>query len=193
MNKALFGAVLSAFLFPMTVNAETISEALLDCSKESNSLKRLVCYDRLVKDIKQYEDGERPSFSLPGFSLESDQNAQAPSAQTPVTPAAPVRPAAPARDEDADFGLSDRQKEDKKEEKNKEKKKIYLTIAKIEQSGRINVKLTFENGQVWRQTDNSRGPKLRVGDVVYIERAALGSFVLSKDDVKKRIRVKRER
>ena len=184
MNKALLGAILGAFLFPVAAHAETISQALLDCSKESNTLKRLVCYDRLVKDIKQYEDGELPAFSLPNFEVsDSGQNTTTPSASATPRPA-PRQEQSVNRDADADFGLA-RRDEDKD-------KKVYLTIAKIEKSGRRNVLLTFENGQVWRQTDGE-SYRLKVGDVVYVERAALGSFVLSKDDIKKRIRVKRER
>jgi quercetin dioxygenase-like cupin family protein len=84
-----------------------------------------------------------------------------------------------------DFGLPRVKKVDPDE-------KIYMTITKVSEGPRGKLKFTFDNGQVWKQSD-SASINIKEGDVVYIERGAIGSFWLSQDSIKKRIRVKRDR
>ncbi|WP_025821296.1 hypothetical protein [Shewanella marina] len=68
--------------------------------------------------------------------------------------------------------------------------KIELTISKVNKNPYGALRLYFENGQVWKQTD-TRSFRLKSGDKVYIERAALGSFLLGIDGRNTTIRVKR--
>ena len=194
MNKVLLSIVIGAFLFPITGQAETLSEALLKCSREQNSLKRLVCFDGVTKDVKQFEDGERPSFVIPSYRLSDNNPPQAASAPAPRAPV-PVPQATPPtnpvqnaqggayRDEDF-FGLPNELTADNI-------KKLYMTITKLKEGPRERLIFTFNNGQVWRQTDYERF-NADVGDVVYVERGAIGSFWLSGDNVRKRIRVRRD-
>ena len=68
--------------------------------------------------------------------------------------------------------------------------KIYLEIASITKDPYGALKITFTNGQVWKQTD-ARHYKLKVDQTVFIEKASLGSFILGSDDRNSSIRVKR--
>jgi hypothetical protein len=203
MNKMLLSVVFGAFLFSLTAKAEKLSEAILKCTQEKNSLKRLICFDSLSKDVKQYEDGERPDFIIPNFNLSGDtepvttERVRSPVALTsPVAstpPAAPSSNTAPVSAESnesdrvASLGLPKVKKRDIEKDE-----KIYMTVAEVERSSNKKLKLTFENGQVWRQTDTV-SIKVSKGNDVYLERGSFGSFWLSKDNTKKRIRVKRER
>lgn len=186
MNKMLLGAVFGAFLFPMTATAETLSEALLKCSKEQNSLKRLVCFDSVTKDVKQYEDGERPAFTIPSFGNEPVARRE-PAAPRSNAGQARTTPAPNQPESDiSDLGLPKVVKRDIKKGE-----KVYVTVAEAKRDPRKKWILTFENGQEWRQTDTV-SIKVEAGDVMYIERGIFGSFFASSDDIKKRIRVKRK-
>jgi hypothetical protein len=194
MKKMLLSVVFGAFLFPTVASAETLSEALLECSKEKNSLKRLVCFDNVTKDVKQYEDGERPAFVIPGFSL-SGNNEQASNARPTASnknvasaPSSSTAPTPSAEGEDISrLGLPKVVKRDIDKGE-----KIYMTVAEARRDKNRKWVLKFENGQEWRQTDTV-SIKVEAGDAIYIERGTFGSFFLSKDDVKKRIRIKRNK
>jgi hypothetical protein len=68
--------------------------------------------------------------------------------------------------------------------------KIYAQVSSITKDhyGKLSVEL--DNGQSWKQIDSSK-LRLKVGERLYIERGVLGSFFMSKDDVNRRVRVKR--
>ena len=66
-------------------------------------------------------------------------------------------------------------------------------IGKIDTIGHGVRILTLENGQVWRQVGSSSQPRLKPGDLVAIEKGALGSFILKKEGSNRSLRVKRIR
>ncbi|WP_417763406.1 hypothetical protein [Shewanella sp.] len=68
---------------------------------------------------------------------------------------------------------------------------IKLTVASINKSPRGALIITFENGQIWRQLQAQRY-RLRPGDKVTIEKAALGSFLLRAEGRNQSTRVQRE-
>jgi hypothetical protein len=55
------------------------------------------------------------------------------------------------------------------------------------------LKVTLDNGQVWRQIDEKGQAPWRVGDELAIERAALGSFLARAGEGRHGYRVRRER
>lgn len=175
----------SYFLLPSLLilsqvgHTETLSNALLKCSDEKNSLKRLVCYDQLSDSYKQYEDV--PQSTITRIQTTGNANSQADGSVYSNTV-----PQAQLDSEKEQLGLAQRiSKEDRE-------KKIYYTIkqSSVDVSGKLI--LTMDNGQVWYQTDTV-SLILNENDKVYIERGALGSFFLSKDNARKRIRVKRRK
>ena len=68
--------------------------------------------------------------------------------------------------------------------------KIQLQIKSIAKDPRGVLKISFTNGQVWKQIDSTK-LKLKDDQIVYIEKAALGSFILGIDGRNTTIRVKR--
>ncbi|MEW9797426.1 hypothetical protein [Alteromonas sp. CYL-A6] len=161
-----------------TASAETISEALAKCSKQSNSLQRLVCYDRLVKDMNQYS----------GLEDSLSRRYPSPAAQQPAQPAAKL-PAPAYRDEAGTSATTEFGLEHKKDNTTGEDT-LYGTITKLDETLRGNHIVTLDNGTVWRQTDDG-DLKLSVGQEVTIDRGVFSAFYLSHEGVNKRIRVER--
>jgi hypothetical protein len=175
--------MLSLLLFSMTsaiaAPAETVTQALKKCGQVQNSLKRLVCYDKMVNELNRY-GGLNELMSVPA-PLAADSAAPAISANTTQADSSATTPE-PARN--TDFGIEHKiQREDSED-------KIYATVVKIEQNARKKRVFTLDNGHVWRQTEGN-SLKIDINDLVYVERGALGSFHLSKDNVNRRMRVKR--
>lgn len=81
------------------------------------------------------------------------------------------------------FGLKEKPKEEQIE-------KIYSLVTKVDKNAYGALKITFENGQVWKQTD-SRYFKVKKDETLFIKTGALGSFILGRDNQNTTIRVKR--
>lgn len=162
------------------VSAETIGEALSKCSATENSLQRLVCYDRVVKDMNQYE----------GLDTEAARTITAPSVYTPVAPQRPLpqqanvaqRPAPPS--EQDKFGLE--HKRDTQEELDE----LTSVITGIKENPYGKLVVSLSNGQVWQQTDDAR-LNLDEGMEIQLKRGFLSAFFMSREGISTRIRVKR--
>ncbi|MCW8107977.1 hypothetical protein OPS25_05650 [Alteromonas ponticola] len=167
-----------ALTLSATVCAETIEEALVNCSKVENSLQRLMCFDKVVKDVKQYSGVEaavKRGYAVPGTAAQNDaapRPAPRHSFEATTVKSAPTP-----------FGLEAKEQTEEVEE-------ITSTVAKIDKAPRGELIITLSDDAVWRQRDDKHY-KLKVGDVVKIERGMLGSFYLSKPDQNTRIKVKR--
>ncbi|GGI91610.1 hypothetical protein GCM10007978_31530 [Shewanella hanedai] len=137
-----------------------ITQELSACASITDELNRLTCFDALAQTVKT---------------------------QAPITPAVVATATVAAKPVSAnveeEFGNLRKAKADAID-------KIYLEIASITKDPYGALKITFTNGQIWKQTDGRRY-KLKVDQTVFIEKAALGSFVLGSDDRNTTIRVKR--
>ena len=171
--KSKFGLLtLLALWFHLPAAAETLSEAMTKCSEVENSLQRLVCYDQLQRGMQSYGDD---SVLVPkAASLPAGLNAAA--AIKPALPSLPNRPTAEER-----FG---------KKAADTDIDALTATIVSKKKNPRGRVILTLSNGQIWGQIDDDY-LSLHVGDIVVIQKAAFGSFLLRKTSGSKRIRVKR--
>lgn len=166
--------------------AETLSQALKKCGQVQNSLKRLVCYDQIVNDMNRYgglDDlmnvpAPLAAAGAPSPSRQTNQAASAPQS-TAQTPAA----SQPAQ-RNADFGLEQRKLLEDTDQK------IYASVTKIVKDPYKKRIFTLDNGHVWKETEVG-SLRIKVNEVVYIERGSLGSFHMSRDDIKRRLRVKR--
>ncbi|WOT04825.1 hypothetical protein [Shewanella youngdeokensis] len=67
---------------------------------------------------------------------------------------------------------------------------IKLTVSKVSKDPYGALKIEFDNGQIWKQTD-SRSFKLKAKQEVFIKKAALGSYMLGTENRNTTIRVKR--
>ncbi|OHY52367.1 hypothetical protein [Shewanella algae] len=139
-----------------------IEQQLAQCASLSDKLDRLICYDELAAKVTPTEAA--------------------------VVAAAPVAKSVQA-DPVADFGADNLESTIQASKKN-EVAKIFLTITEVGKDPYGALKISFSNGQVWKQTD-SRNFRLESGQKVYIEKAALGSFLLGTEGRNSTIRVKR--
>ena len=177
--------ICSLLLMTGFAQAQNVNEALTDCSKELDSLKRLVCYDRLAAGIpspllKRALPEETKTIAP---ELKAKIVAKAPIPVMPVTPAT-QKTAEQAKIATSDFGMEHKVKQDKMQDK------IYATLTAVTKTPLKKLLLTLDNGQRWKQTD-SGSLRLKVGEQVYVERGALSSFFVSKEGVNRRLRVKR--
>ncbi|SQH78448.1 conserved exported protein of unknown function [Shewanella benthica] len=157
-----------------------LEQDLLSCSAKADKLDRLICYDRVAASVKSAPEATSgiSTSTAAATTVIAASQAQSVTA-TPTT--------LPANIED-EFGNKNLKKN--KEEAKKEITKIYMEIASISKDPYGALKISFSNGQVWKQSD-SRRYKVKQGQNVFIEKAALGSFILGTDERNSTIRVKR--
>lgn len=155
----------------------SIEQQLTQCATTADKLERLICYDKLAESVKDVT----PAIV----------NTQAPT--TPTTIVAPVSERAttvattsqaPAANIADDFGMEAKRIQENTVDK------IYLEVQSTTEDAYGALKVTFTNGQIWKQTEG-RKYNLKQGETVYIEKAALGSFLMGTDNRNAKIRVKR--
>lgn len=161
-----------------------LEQGLATCSAKADKLDRLICYDTLAGSVKSAPKviSTQTNTAAATTAVAATSVTAASQTKTIVTPTT-----LPANIED-EFGNANLKKD--KDEANKEINKIYLEIASISKDAYGALKVSFSNGQIWKQSDN-RHFKVKVGETVFIEKAALGSFILGTDKRNSTIRVKR--
>ena len=87
------------------------------------------------------------------------------------------------------FG-GDKIEKKKRQESGYHLEKVIYTVTKIKKSITKKLTIYFDNGQVWKQSDN-RTLRLKVEDKAELSAGALGSFFLKKANTNKTIRVTR--
>lgn len=169
----LTGAVL---LVSAQANA-SIEQQLTQCAGITDKLERLVCYDNLAASIQVTTVTNNTTAPIAVAPVVTP--AAAPAA---LATAAPV--AAAATNVEDNFGMEVKRVQENTTDK------IYLDVESIAEDAYGALKITFTNGQVWKQTEN-RKFNLKVGEKVFIEKAALGSFLMGTEDRNAKVRVKR--
>ncbi|MCT8860980.1 hypothetical protein K5M76_18905 [Shewanella xiamenensis] len=169
----LTGAVL---LVSAQANA-SIEQQLTQCAGITDKLERLVCYDNLAASIQVTTVTNNTTAPIAVAPVVTP--AAAPAA---VATAAPV--AAAATNVEDNFGMEVKRVQENTTDK------IYLDVESIAEDAYGALKITFTNGQVWKQTEN-RKFNLKVGEKVFIEKAALGSFLMGTESRNAKVRVKR--
>jgi hypothetical protein len=194
-------AVLIALISPFSV-ANTLLDELSICAKNSDSLQRLVCYDKLAKgaldsqphqqkvkkqvatiEPLKLEDNVEPSVQMVKKSPASP-NLPPPLRAGIIKPQPTVDVANEVSQQQASFG------QENKKRTTDLINQIKAQIVQIKTSAYGEQIITLSNAQVWRQTDNTR-LKLRKDQVVIIKRGAMGSFFIGKENANKRMRAKR--
>jgi hypothetical protein len=191
-------ALLVIFVSPIST-ANPLLDELAMCAKNTDSLQRLVCFDKLAKDTKS-KPPKQAQVTLKDSIVETvDSTVQvAPEVQPEKVLAVSERPTTPSvanpqsvvviansvKQQQASFG--------KESLKRSEDiiKQLRVKVIKIQKAPYGELIINFENGQVWRQTDSTRF-RLSKDEMVIIERGVLGSFFIGKEDTNKRIRAKR--
>jgi hypothetical protein len=170
-------------LFAVSLSGQAATLSLESCAAIEHPVERLACYDTLAGRLPA--DTAKASGTAP-----SAVDPVAPKADV-IVPAAPaVTPTVPAVEPTPDavaiFGLEHKQKP---EEERPDELQVKWTKKKKDTYGKWIIIL--ENGQVWRQIDNTRFSFNNSEQWVVISRGVLGSFFLGEPDGYRQIRVKR--
>jgi hypothetical protein len=190
-------SIISILTISVTVHAAapSIKQALTECAQQTNSLQRLVCYDRISAQLQDYaNDAPTPTTAPKLITAQSTppvapHNAivKAPEAKiapSPITKSITVPIAKPitepVKDAVASFGKTVATEDS-----------MIATIASVK-TGRNNLMtITLDNGQVWLQTKSEDRARLSAQQVVTFEKGFFGAFYLSAEGSNRRVAVKR--
>ena len=172
--------------------ANTLLDKLSLCTKNNDDIQRLACYDAVVdKNVNIQPKQHKVKHQLPLQVITTEQADNANQQQDKVRHQASL----PVITNEQEDNTNQQQAEFGQENNQRSKNfinQIQATINKIEKTPYGKLVITLDNEQVWRQTDSTR-LNLRKNNVIIIERAAFGSFFISKENANKRIRAKRMR
>ncbi|WP_297891660.1 hypothetical protein [Shewanella sp.] len=168
-------------LFSAQANA-SIEQQLTQCAATADKLERLICYDNLAASIKSTPATTSATIETQTAPVGVAAVVAAPAVA--VAASAPAAPAAPAANIEDNFGMEAKRVQENTVDK------IYLDVQSVSEDPYGALKVTFTNGQVWKQTEG-RKFSLKQGEKVYIEKAALGSFLMGTDNRNAQVRVKR--
>ncbi|BDY06808.1 hypothetical protein [Ferrimonas sp. YFM] len=165
-------AVFSLLLAPAAVSAADAA-----CHSIKDQIQRLACYDKAAEAVVNCASEKDKLDRLVCFDkLGKPMKALAQSKKA-LPPQAKAPEAANER-----FGLSDKRPE--------EPEAIKASVSKLKQDPYGKFIITLDNGQVWKQIDSKRF-RFKKDKPVTIEKASLGSFMLTQEGSSKSARVKR--
>ena len=144
--------VVSLMAVPAMAAAENPDASLRACRALPEDAKRLACYDREIDRL-----GEQ---AVP---------AGAAAAAPALTPEERFGRTGPMNREDAD----------RKAQESRELGELRATVAEIWTRADGLMVLTLDNGQIWKQVRPDSQFRLKTGEKVRIQPAALGSYLLS--------------
>jgi hypothetical protein len=158
----------SLILFAYFASAQTRNN-VEGCIKIESDAARLLCFDELFNATDQSLKSVDTSPIQPAIASAAKANAI-------LTNQALVD----------NFGGEGFNRNENKEELNR----IESVIDSIFEDNRKIRTFTLANGQVWRETENSR-LLLKAGTLIYVEKGLLSGHFLSKESSKRRVRVNR--
>lgn len=163
--------LMTILLFSSVSSADTLATKVHHCAQIQESVLRLSCFDKLAI---VYKNNTGLAVNTPTINIVSK----------------PIKPIVKTQAEkESDFGGENIKKKQLQESGNALEAVVY-TVSNINKNIYKELTITFDNGQVWKQSD-SRKLRLKKGDDVEISTAMLGTFFLKKVNTKKTIRVKR--
>jgi len=154
-KRMLLPCVAAVMAFPLAAAAEDSGASLRVCRGEQDDAKRLACYDR-----------EIDCMSRPPVSGDA-------------VPAAPPAPAATPEERFGRTGAMNRDEADRQEQESRELAELNATVVEIWTRADGLMVLTLDNGQIWKQIRPDSLFRLKAGEKVKVQPAALGSFLLS--------------
>jgi len=176
INKNITTGLLT-FMFSGCLAASDMSgmkEGLIKCTDIVDNLARLTCFDSLAKPLVstqvQLSNNTISVVKAKQVLVDSENLALVASVKQREIEEAFAKPQ--LKNDDV------------------ETERISLTISKLSKTLRGQWKVSFSNGQVWQQKDSLR-LSLKLGDLVELNKGALGAYFMKKSQSNKRIRVKR--
>jgi len=170
MNKLFLSLALIALSFSTMAYKPSLQKRLSVCAELKNDVKRLACYDKLVRKKHHLKEAKDEI-----------------SAVRTVPEVAPKVTAAKASVAEKEFGI-----EHKISRTEDAPDSMTATVTSVKKNAYGKLRITLDNGQKWIQSDSGK-LKLKKGEQVVITRASLGSFKLNRVGKKKAIKVKRQK
>ncbi len=171
---------LTALMFSATTGqADELSDELAVCRDLASAVARLDCYDATVDRSRQRSDERPAAVTTPPAAVEPAMAIAVGAAATEIS-------------QENLFGKNTDEVQRTVEEATGDERidSLSATVTRLQQSGYDKVIITLDNGQVWQQVDTS-SLRLKVGDDIRIDRAALSSYMLQKTGSKRTMRVSR--
>jgi pyruvate/2-oxoglutarate dehydrogenase complex dihydrolipoamide acyltransferase (E2) component len=190
MNRTIIlGGIVTA-LVATAGQTDELHDELVACRDLTSAVERLDCYDAAVDGREQPGSPQSTAAATTPAAAEPAATVE-PAAAAGAAPAASGAAAATISQEELFGQNSDEVQRTVEEATGSERvDSISAQITRLQQYDYDKVVISLDNGQVWKQIDSS-SLRLRVGDDVAIERAALGSFMLKKSGSKRTMRVSR--
>ena len=152
IGKRMFLSCAAAVLaIPVLAAAEDPGASLRACRTEQDDAKRLACYD-----------------------LEMDR-----AGKEQATLAAESPPVLTPEERFGRTGAMAREESDRKSQESRDLGELSATVTEIWTRADGLMVLTLDNGQIWKQVRPDSQFRLKAGEKVKIQPAALGSFLLS--------------
>ncbi len=167
----------------LAVDADDPVADLKDCRLLHSDDERLDCYDKLVH--------AEVSVATPEASASNVQVPPAPHETRVEDPPHETQAQAPVSAEEV-FGLGadEVRRTYEKTTGESDLQELHANVTQIRTIAPKRVSVVLDNGQVWRQVDQSN-LMLREGDAILIKKAAFGSFILQKIGSSRIMRVNR--
>jgi hypothetical protein len=203
LKQALFALTFLFIASTLQASANDIESRLLDCRTISNKDSRTSCYDQIADSISPpvstsgTPESEPSRVETPAVTaLVTAPLVTAPLVTPPVQDQA-VQPIAAEKTAEAEalFGKPDETVDEIVKEKLKIESltQIRSPVVKIQPNHVDELIVYLENGQVWKQKGDGGAWRIKVGEVLVISKASLGSFLMKAEGRKKSIRAERLR
>jgi hypothetical protein len=156
MTRKRLPALVALILLPLPAAAQDAAQVLQGCRAEADDARRLACYDRAM-----------------------DRAAET---SKPAATNQPVAASAPEPTPEERFGRTGamaREEIERKSEESRELGELTATVTEIWTRSDGLMAFTLDNGQTWSMNRPDSLFRIKNGDKVKIQPAALGSFLLS--------------
>ncbi|MDO6641277.1 MULTISPECIES: hypothetical protein [unclassified Shewanella] len=166
--------LIATFALAISSQAQaSVEQQLASCAAQTDKLDRLMCYDTLAASV---------NTSLTSATTETATAVSTPAVVTAsaVTKAAVATSNNPTAEQE--FGLKKKVDEDVT--------RLYADVVSVKKDPYGSLIITLSNNQTWKQSGTDRY-KVKKDQTVFVEKGALGSFLLGSDDRNSTIRVKR--
>jgi hypothetical protein len=165
------------------VAAEALPPSLRACMSETDTDRRLACFDReSARLANESRPASRPPTpAQPAATVQSPSPAAAPPAAAATAVSATEVEKSP-EDKFGYRGAIARAEIDKKEEQERrDTEELKATVTEVSTLAHGELVLTLDNGQVWQQKPGDRAMRIKAGDPVTIKRGSLSSFLLTSE------------
>ncbi|WP_076539322.1 hypothetical protein [Shewanella sp. UCD-KL21] len=168
--------LIATFALAISSQAQaSVEQQLASCAAQTDKLDRLMCYDALAASVN--------TSIISATTETAPATVAAPAAiTTSALTTTASAPAAQLTNAEQEFGLKKKVDEDVT--------RLYADVVSVKKDPYGALIITLSNNQTWKQSGTDRY-KVKKDQTVFVEKGALGSFLLGSDDRNSTIRVKR--